>query len=77
MIQNVLAVLGGVAIFIYGMTLMSDGLQKVAGTKMRSILRLFARNRYVAVLTAPGSHASSSRRRPPPSWSWALSTPDC
>lgn len=54
MIQNVLAVLGGVAIFIYGMTLMSDGLQKVAGTKMRSILRLFARNRYVAVLTGAG-----------------------
>ncbi len=54
MIQSILAVLGGVAIFIYGMTLMSDGLQKVAGSKMRSILRLFAKNRFVAVLTGVG-----------------------
>ncbi len=54
MVSNILKVLGGVAIFIYGMTLMSDGLQKVAGTKMRSILRLFAKNRFVAVLTGVG-----------------------
>ena len=54
MVQNILKVIGGVAIFIYGMTLMSDGLQKVAGTKMRSILRLFAKNRFVAVLTGVG-----------------------
>lgn len=30
--------LGGLAIFIYGMNLMSDGLQKAAGEKMRTIL---------------------------------------
>jgi phosphate:Na+ symporter len=54
MVQSILKVLGGVAIFIYGMTLMSDGLQKVAGSKMRSILRLFAKNRFVAVLTGVG-----------------------
>ncbi len=54
MVPSILKVLGGVAIFIYGMTLMSDGLQKVAGTKMRSILRLFAKNRFVAVLTGVG-----------------------
>ncbi len=43
-------VLGGLAIFVFGMKLMGDGLQKVAGENMRRILQLFARNRIVAVL---------------------------
>ena len=51
MVQSVLTVLCGVSIFLYGMTLMSDGLQKAAGSRMRSILRLFAKNRFVAVVT--------------------------
>ena len=46
----VITVLGGLAIFIYGMKLMSDGLQLVAGQKMKGILKFFTRNRFIAVL---------------------------
>ncbi|WP_176014064.1 Na/Pi symporter [Victivallis sp. Marseille-Q1083] len=43
-------VLGGLAIFVFGMKLMSDGLTKIAGERMRSILHFCAGNRFVAVL---------------------------
>ncbi len=46
-----LNVFGGLAIFIFGMKLMSDGLHKVAGEKMRSVLRFFSANRFVAILS--------------------------
>lgn len=46
-----LNVFGGLAIFIFGMKLMSDGLQMAAGDKMRSILKLFSANRFVAILS--------------------------
>ena len=36
---SVLALLGGLAIFLYGMNLMGDGLAKVAGGKLERILR--------------------------------------
>lgn len=42
--------LGGLAIFIYGMNLMSDGLQKVAGDKMRSILGILTKNIFFGVI---------------------------
>ncbi|MBU8902106.1 MAG: Na/Pi symporter, partial [Victivallales bacterium] len=45
-----ISVLGGLAIFIFGMKQMSDGLQKVAGEKMKQILHFFTSNRFVAVL---------------------------
>ncbi len=44
-------VFGGLAIFIFGMKLMSDGLHHVAGERMRSILRMFSANRFVAVVS--------------------------
>jgi phosphate:Na+ symporter len=43
-------VLGGLALFILGMKLMSDGLQHVAGQKMKTILQFFTSNRFVAVM---------------------------
>lgn len=49
MIGLLLGVLGGLAIFVYGMKLMGDGLHLVAGERMRSILRLFSANRFVAI----------------------------
>ena len=44
-------VFGGLAIFIFGMKLMSDGLHHVAGERMRSILRMFSANRFVGVVS--------------------------
>ncbi len=51
MVMTMLQVFGGLAIFIFGMQMMSDGLHQVAGERMRSILKLFATNRFVAVLS--------------------------
>ena len=42
MFATMMQVFGGLAIFIYGMKLMSDGLHQVAGEKMRGILRMFS-----------------------------------
>lgn len=46
----VIAVLGGLTLFVFGMKLMGDGIQKVAGENMKKILQFFARNGIVAVL---------------------------
>ncbi len=45
----IVTVLGGLAVFIFGMTFMTDGLQLVAGDQMRRILRFFTRNSVVAI----------------------------
>ena len=37
-IANVISLLGGVALFLFGMTLMGDGLKKVAGNKLELVL---------------------------------------
>ena len=47
---NIFALLGGVGLFLYGMTMMSSGLQNVAGDKMREILEHVASNRFMAVI---------------------------
>lgn len=46
----ILGAIGGLALFLYGMNLMGDGLQKVAGNKLKSILQSLTRNRIMAVL---------------------------
>ena len=43
-------VLAGLAIFIFGMNLMSEGLRFIAGDNMRKILQFFTSNRVVALL---------------------------
>ena len=43
-IQIVFGLLGGLAVFIYGMNMMSECLQKAAGEKMKKILSLLTRN---------------------------------
>ena len=37
-VSNILALLGGVALFLFGMSLMGDGLKRVAGNKMELVL---------------------------------------
>ena len=46
----IIGVLGGLGIFIYGMTLMSDGLQQMAGDRLKSLLQMFTGNRITAML---------------------------
>ncbi|MBN2715039.1 MAG: Na/Pi cotransporter family protein [Deltaproteobacteria bacterium] len=50
----VIMVLGGLSIFLFGMKIMSDGLQKVAGPRMRSILAKMTGNRFAGVFTGFG-----------------------
>ena len=46
-----LALLGSLALFLYGMKIMSEGLQKFAGDRLRSILTAMTTNRVTGVLT--------------------------
>lgn len=50
-IMNALKLIGALGFFIYGMKEMSDGIQKVAGSKMRDILRVMTSNRFLGVFT--------------------------
>ena len=43
-LQIIFGLLGGLAVFIYGMNMMSECLQKAAGEKMKSILALLTKN---------------------------------
>jgi phosphate:Na+ symporter len=46
-----LTLLGSLGLFLYGMKIMSEGIQKAAGDKMRAILSAMTRNRVMGVLT--------------------------
>ncbi len=46
-----LALLGAVCLFLYGMKIMSEGLQKTAGSRLRSILAWMTKNRILAIIT--------------------------
>lgn len=49
-LQILFGLFGGLAIFIYGMNMMSECLQKAAGEKMKSILSMLTRNPVLGVL---------------------------
>ncbi|MDD2960550.1 MAG: Na/Pi cotransporter family protein [Muribaculaceae bacterium] len=50
-ILDFLTLLGSVGLFLYGMKVMSEGLQKVAGDRMRNILSAMTKNRFAGVFT--------------------------
>ena len=50
-IYEIFILVGALGFFIYGMKVMSDGIQKVAGSKMRSILSKMTSNRFLGVAT--------------------------
>ncbi len=50
-IYELLKLIGALGFFIYGMKIMSDGIQKAGGTKMRQILGGMTSNRYFGVMT--------------------------
>ncbi|MCK9226110.1 MAG: Na/Pi cotransporter family protein, partial [Candidatus Muirbacterium halophilum] len=47
----IILLLGSLAIFIFGMKMMSDGLQSIAGNKLKSILSFLTENRFFALAT--------------------------
>lgn len=49
-ITEVFLLFGGLGFFLYGMKLMSEGLEKAAGAKMRGILEFFTKNRFIGMV---------------------------
>lgn len=50
-ILDLLCLLGAVCLFLYGMKVMSEGLQKAAGDRLRNILSAMTRNRFTGMAT--------------------------
>ena len=48
---DLLQLIGSLGLFLYGMKMMSEGLQKIAGDRMRSILSAMTSNRFMGVFT--------------------------
>lgn len=48
---DLLTLIGALGLFLYGMKIMSDGLQQMAGNRMRSILGAMTKNRFAGVAT--------------------------
>lgn len=48
--ELILTLLGGLGLFLFGMSFMSQGLQKAAGAKLRTILEAMTKNKIIAVL---------------------------
>lgn len=46
----ILSLAGGLGLFLLGMKMMSDSIEKAAGAKLRGILEMFTRNRFVGML---------------------------
>lgn len=49
-ITNIISLLGGLGLFLFGMKYMSDGLNQVAGKKMKLLLEKLTRNRFKGFL---------------------------
>ncbi len=41
---------GGLGLFLFGMTVMSESIEKVAGARLRSVLEMFTKNRFTGLL---------------------------
>lgn len=48
--EDLLSLLGGLSLFLYGMHMMSDGLEQTAGDKLSMILERLTRNRVLAIV---------------------------
>lgn len=57
-ITNIFGLLGGLALFLYGMQMMSNGLEAAAGNKMKKILEKLTSNRFLGVLVGAGITAA-------------------
>ena len=50
-VQTVLTLFGGLAMFLFGMRTMGEGLERAAGPKLKHRLAMMTRNRFIAMLT--------------------------
>ena len=49
-VSILLSMAGGLGLFLYGMRVMSDSIEKVAGAKLRKVLEIFTTNRFTGIL---------------------------
>ena len=71
-IVNIMSLVGSLGLFLYGMKIMSEGLEKFAGDSLRNILAAMTKNRVMGVLTGVLLRPSSSRLLQLPLWWSAL-----
>ena len=57
-LENVLKLIGGLALFLYGMRMMSGGLEAIAGDKLKKILERLTSNRFLGVAVGTGITAA-------------------
>lgn len=50
MTEVIIQLIGGLGLFLYGMNVMGEGLQKSAGDRMKSIVEILTKNRFMAVI---------------------------
>ena len=50
-IWEFIQIVGALSFFVYGMKMMSDGIQRAAGAQLRNILRTMTKNRFLGVFT--------------------------
>ena len=53
-VEIVVSMLGGLALFLYGMRMMSNGLELTAGNSMKSVLEKLTSNRIISILVGAG-----------------------
>ena len=49
-LRNIFTFIGGVGMFLYGMKIMSEGLQKVAGPKLSNVLKFLTANKFTSII---------------------------
>ena len=54
MFLHILSFIGALGIFLYGMKIMSEGLEKTAGDRLRGVLSSMTSNRFAGVITGMG-----------------------
>ena len=72
---TILTMAGGLGLFLFGMELMSDSIEKVAGARLRRILEIFTTNRFMGMIVGIIFTGISSLPPHVRLWSSALLTP--
>ena len=57
-LSNLIALLGGLALFLYGMQMTSSGLEAAAGDRMKTLLEKLTANRFMGILVGAGITAA-------------------
>jgi phosphate:Na+ symporter len=52
--DNAFELIGGLGFFLFGIRMMSEGLRKVSSDRLKNIIKLFTRNRFIALFVGAG-----------------------